>query len=64
MNEKNIKIEITSSETKQINRTANRFEYLDGYRGYLCLLVIMQHSQGDYYIFYYDKIFQKHLKTN
>ena len=26
----------------------NRFDFLDGYRGLLCLLVIMQHSQGFY----------------
>lgn len=27
-------------------KNSNRFDYLDGYRGLLCLIVIMQHAQG------------------
>ena len=47
-----------SAHESDLNQSAkNRFEYLNGYRGFLALLVVMQHfqgffnAQGDYLIF-------------
>ena len=33
-------------ESVSENKKSNRFDFLDGYRGLLCLLVILQHGQG------------------
>jgi len=46
-----------SFHESSLSQTANRFDYLDGFRGFLALLVVMQHFQGyfdakgDYQIF-------------
>ena len=37
---------LEASKPNKAIKNSVRFDYLDGYRGLLCLIVIMQHAQG------------------
>ena len=54
---KSLIVKVYSFHESSILNQSNRFDYLDGFRGFLALLVVMQHFQGffdapgDYKIF-------------